>query len=167
MNAVRWRVGRLREVFWVSGKTRRDQRPAIFGAAEIRESLCVETPVCLANTIFNGACRVGAFSYFNTGGEVSDADIGRYCSIARGVVIGPGEHPLHFLTTHPVASDPSGASAGMTQERAYHAVAATAISKPAAEKPRTRIGDDVWIGANAVVLRGVEIGVGAGRRARW
>lgn len=159
--ALRWRFARLREVFWPSSEPSRVRRPAIFGDAQIHGALSVEPPVSLADTTFNGACRVGAFSYMNVGCDVSDADIGRYCSIARGAVIGPGEHPVHFLTTHPIASDPSGASAGMTTEPAYHAIAATAVSKPAPARQRTRISDDVWIGAHAVVLRGVEVGVGA------
>lgn len=159
--ALRWRLERLREVFSWPAKSSAERVPGIFGAVQSHGALIVERPVSLANTVFNGVCRVGAFSYMNVGCEVSDGDIGRYCSIARGVVIGPGEHPTHFLTTHPVASDPSGLSAGMSHEPAYHAVAATAATNAAPERGRTGIGDDVWLGANAIVLKGVRVGVGA------
>lgn len=161
LNAIRSGLDGRRLGLTVSESASSGQPPSMFVGADIRGSLAAEAPVSLANTIFDGACRIGAFSYLNVGCDVSETDIGRYCSIARGVVIGPGEHPIQFLTTHPVASDPSGVSSGMLGDPAYQAVAGTTVSKPAAPQKRTRIGDDVWIGANAVILKGVEIGTGA------
>lgn len=136
-------------------------RPAAFAHAIIGAELTIETPVALTNTAFHGACRVGSFTYINGGGEVNEADIGRYCSIARDVIIGPGAHPTHFLTTHPVASDPSGISANMLGEPAFDAIALTALTAARSMPGRTVIGDDVWIGARAIVLKGVTVGTGA------
>jgi acetyltransferase-like isoleucine patch superfamily enzyme len=136
-------------------------RPAAFAHAAIGGELTIEIPVAVSTTAFHGTCRVGAFTYINGGSEVSDADIGRYCSIAREVIIGPGAHPIDFLTTHPLASDPSGLSANMAGDKTYAAFALTALSKSHADPGRTIIGDDVWIGARAIVLRGVTVGTGA------
>jgi len=136
-------------------------RPAAFAHAVIGAELTIETPVSLTNTAFHGDCRVGAFTYINGGGEVNEADIGRYCSIARDVIIGPGAHPMDFLTTHPVASDPSGVSANMRDEPSYAAIALTALTADRKSIGRTIIGDDVWIGARAIVLKGVTVGTGA------
>ena len=49
-----------------------------------------ESPVRLGNATIVGECRVGAFTYFNYGCEVSSAKIGRYCSIGQEVLINPG-----------------------------------------------------------------------------
>jgi acetyltransferase-like isoleucine patch superfamily enzyme len=136
-------------------------RPAAFAHAVIGGTLVIETPVSLSNAAFHGDCKVGAFSYLNGGCEVNEADIGRYCSIARDVIIGPGAHPMDFLTTHPIASDPTGLSANMRNEPGYAAIALTALTAERVMPGRTIIGDDVWIGARAIVLKGVTIGVGA------
>jgi acetyltransferase-like isoleucine patch superfamily enzyme len=144
-----------------AGEFGRWSPPGAFAHAVIGGALTIETPVAVSTTAFHGTCRVGAFTYINGGSEVSDADIGRYCSIARDVIIGPGAHPIEFLTTHPVASDPSGLSSNMRDEPAYAAIALTALTAARATPGRTIIGDDVWIGARAIVLRGVSVGVGA------
>ena len=60
--------------------------------------------------------------------------IGRYCSIANLCTIGAQQHVMTGLTTYPVSD-------GDTR--------------------RTKIGNDVWIGANTVVMSGVTIGTGA------
>lgn len=139
----------------------RHDRPAPFGHAVIGGALTIETPVALSITAFHGVCTVGAFTYINGGSEVNEADIGRFCSIARDVIVGPGAHPVDFLTTHPVASDPSGLSANMHGDEAYDAIALTALTGARVFPGRTVIGDDVWIGARAIVLPGVTVGTGA------
>ncbi len=121
----------------------------------------VEEPARLSNTVFNGPCTLGAFTYFNHGAEVANADIGRYCSIGQRALIGPGEHWTDYVTTHPIGADPSGFSAGMSTSSLYRSVMMTAASGARAPRGRTSIGHDVWIGANAVVMQGVSVGVGA------
>ena len=130
-------------------------------ALDPRGAVQVEAPVRLSNTVFVGDCSVGAFTYFNHGAEVSCARVGRYCSIGQRALIGPGEHRTDYVTTHPVASDPSGISAGLAQSPLYHASVMTAARRARPPNPPTEIGHDVWIGANAVVMQGVRIGTGA------
>jgi virginiamycin A acetyltransferase len=72
--------------------------------------------------------------------------IGRYCSIARGVRILTENHPLEFKSTHGFFFNP---------ELKY------CNSRLVPPKPVT-IGNDVWIGFNALILPGVtRIGDGA------
>lgn len=66
--------------------------------------------------------------------------IGRYCSIAPGVKVGLEEHPTDLFSTSPYTYDAKSVGAGL---------------EPAS------IGNDVWLGANAVVLCGVRIGHGS------
>ena len=93
--------------------------------------------------------ELGAYSHISgPRSYVEAARIGKFCSIARQVVIGPGDHDLSAVTTHPFPFSP-----------AYGGLAR--IARNQVQKPAPVIGNDVWIGVNAVVLRGVTIADGA------
>lgn len=49
--------------------------------------VAAESP-CSMGGVFRGTCSLGAFSNLGSGCQVSDADIGRYCSVAPDVIIG-------------------------------------------------------------------------------
>lgn len=83
---------------------------------------------------------IGGYSYLGNHCSVTAAKIGRYCSIGDNVVIGPGEHNMDGISTSTEFSQ--SAFAELTR------------------KPCT-IGNDVWIGAQSLILRGVTIGDGA------
>jgi hypothetical protein len=135
--------------------------PGLLGPTHaILGELDYEAPVATSGLQLYGACRIGRFTYFNYGCEISDADFGRYCSVGQRSIVNPGEHPTEWLSTHPFAGDPSGISCGMAGEPAYAAIAGAALSAPRATR-RVTIGHDVWLGADAVVLAGVTIGDGA------
>src|SRR5580698_8270482 len=63
--------------------------------------LRVENGVHLYESTLEGLIEVGGFSYVNPRCELNDVRIGRYCSIASGVIIGPHGHPTDWLSTHP------------------------------------------------------------------
>jgi len=81
-------------------------------------------------------------------GGPSTLRVGSFCSIAEGVVIflGGGNHRHDWITTYPfsVFRESAKAIAGQMQT-----------------KGDVIIGNDVWIGASAVILSGVSIGDGA------
>lgn len=120
----------------------------------------VEPPVSFRGSFqFNTSSRVGAFTYFYSGLVVQCASIGRYCSIAGGVRIGDYEHPTDWLSTSPFQYNPERFGFADVAN-AYEALPETE------EQHEFRgdgpwIGNDVWIGARATVLRGVTIGDGA------
>lgn len=92
---------------------------------------------------------LGDFSYISGPRcYIESARIGKFCSVARQVVIGPGDHGLSTVTTHPFPLSP-----------AYGGLARLALSLP--QKAPPVIGNDVWIGMNAIIMRGVTIGDGA------
>jgi acetyltransferase-like isoleucine patch superfamily enzyme len=78
---------------------------------------------------------------------IEDAIIGKYCSIARNTVIGPSSHNYNWVTTSHVI---------VLKELGF-------ISEDVLALPTlpTIIGNDVWIGINAIILKGVNIGDGA------
>ena len=93
--------------------------------------------------------ELGDFSYISGPGTyVESARIGRFCSIARGTVIGVSGKDMRRVTTSNFPTSPD--YGGLTR---FH--------RPPPQKPTPVIGNDVWIGINAVIMRGVTIGDGA------
>lgn len=121
-----------------------------------------ESPIFLAQMRLKPNTSIGAFTYFNYGCDVHNTRIGRYCSIGQQVIIGADSHVTDFVTTHPLATDPSGISAGMSTLAPYQDSRFTHMARNRPPLPGdTLIGNDVWIGARAIVLAGVKIGDGA------
>lgn len=91
---------------------------------------------------------IGEHTYVGHGTEFrdleSDISVGRYCSIADGVLVwGGGDHHADYVSTYPFdVKFGSGAESGKTRGPVV-------------------IGSDVWIGSRAMVLSGVTIGNGA------
>lgn len=95
--------------------------------------------------------RVGSYTYFAGYNCVMNASVGRYCSIGERVMIGPGMHPSgKFVSTSPVFFS-KHAQCGVTFSDDFYF----------SEAGITSVGNDVWIGANAVILDNIKIGDGA------
>jgi acetyltransferase-like isoleucine patch superfamily enzyme len=81
--------------------------------------------------------------------DIAHARIGAFTSIANGVVIGGGRHPTEWIGMSPVFYE------GRDSVRAKFAEHRRAPPKAVI------IGNDVWIGRNAILLPGVVVGDGA------
>ena len=91
---------------------------------------------------------LGDYSYISgPNSYVEDAIIGKYCSIARNVIIGVSGHNYEWVTTSPIITSKSY---GFINEN---------VLEPQKEIPV--IGNDVWVGLNVVIMRGVVVGDGA------
>lgn len=92
---------------------------------------------------------VGLYSYggcFNAKTIRPFTTIGRYCSFAEGVCIFNANHPLEFKSTHPFFYEPL---------LGY-------VAEETIERRHITIGNDVWVGQNAIILSSVnKIGDGA------
>lgn len=96
------------------------------------------------------SCSVGSHTYIQKNTTIFNAEIGRFCSIATGVSIGPGIHKIDGISTHPafyLKNTPLKKT--FSGEDTYNA------------SRRTIIGNDVWIGEGAIILDGIQIGNGA------
>jgi acetyltransferase-like isoleucine patch superfamily enzyme len=94
-------------------------------------------------TDLSGLIVMGAHSYINPGSRLKDVAIGRYCSIAEGVVISPEQHSLAMVSTHP------------------HMISKSSKPDPNLKRKGAIIGHDVWIGTNTIIMPGIEIGNGS------
>ncbi|MHB8206957.1 CatB-related O-acetyltransferase [Mucilaginibacter sp.] len=85
-------------------------------------------------------CQIGSNNYFGINTLITKTTIGNYCSIAPNVSIGMGEHFIDTISTNTLFY-------GNVYKRLT--------------EQDCKIGNDVWIGVDAVILRGVKIGNGA------
>lgn len=93
---------------------------------------------------------MGNYSYTGPFDMIFHCKIGKFVSISYGVTIGAPEHNYHLLSTHPFIYNKGY---GLLDDSQL-------IRNDKFDKPLV-IGNDVWIGCNATVLRGVSIGDGA------
>lgn len=97
-------------------------------------------PIIGKNTFISSDSSIGDYTYVGKNCNVTKSQIGRYCSIADNVTIGPGEHNISKIAT-----------TSLFYEHPYEEL----TNGPC------EIGNDVWIGVNSVIRRGVIIGNGA------
>jgi acetyltransferase-like isoleucine patch superfamily enzyme len=105
----------------------------------------------VGGTGYIAGCEVGRFTYIEDGCRISRTRIGSFCSIAPNALIGLAEHPTEsYVSTHPIFYR-------HVPEFGYDLVSRdTRI-----ELQETVVGNDVWIGAGAIVKAGLTIGDGA------
>jgi len=95
--------------------------------------------------------RLGSYSYISSFSRINNAEIGSYCSIGPEVLIGLGMHPTSkFVSTHPSFFSTNKQSGIVYSQQSKFV-----------ETKRTLVGNDVWIGARAIILDGVTVGNGA------
>ncbi|MGD8389295.1 MAG: acetyltransferase [Desulfobacteraceae bacterium] len=95
---------------------------------------------------------LGDYSYVERDTQVIYTHIGKFCSIASGVRINPGNHPLGRAALHHFTYRSRGYCLSGSDDEAFFQ---WRRSHP------VRLGHDVWIGHGAVVLPGRKIGTGA------
>lgn len=106
------------------------------------------------NTIYNDVSlnnvNLGDFTYIAEDTKISRTSIGKFCSIGSDCKIGLGKHPAKdFVSTHPIFFSTLKQAQITFADRDYFE-----------EFENIEIGNDVWIGANVIVVDGVKIGDG-------
>lgn len=93
-------------------------------------------------------CQVGFGTYCGQNVVVGSRQtkIGKFCSIASNIIIGPGEHPLNYLSSSPFF---------YMEDLGFRKGVSEVFIKPC------EIGNDVWIGSNVFIRSGIKIGDGA------
>ena len=107
------------------------------------------------NVLYEGVIltnvTLGDFTYIASYSNLSNTDIGKFSSIGPEVRAGLGKHPTrNFVSTHPAFfSSLAQSNITFSTESVFE------------EFAKINIGNDVWIGARAIILDGVNIGDGA------
>jgi len=96
--------------------------------------------------------RYVGVSYFS---YLADTCTGNYCTFGSRISVGAFSHPTNFLTVHEVGYRNTVESYGETM------LASDSPGYLEARSVKTEIGNDVWVGDNSVILKGVKIGNGA------
>lgn len=92
---------------------------------------------------------IGRHSYIGYNSEVHNCEIGAFCSIANGFVVGGAKHPVDWVSTSPSFYKVGGGTGKHLGSLEVEPI------------KRTFIGNDVWIGARVTMMQGIRIGNGA------
>lgn len=92
---------------------------------------------------------IGDYTYLNSGVMLISGHIGRLCSIGYRCMIGPNEHPINNIITHPII-----------YSKKYKDIENKNYINFKEKKPPV-IEDNVWLGANCTVMKGITIGEGS------
>lgn len=109
----------------------------------IHPSSKVEAGSIIVNTTMD------KYSFCGYDCKILNCDIGAFCSIADGVIVGGAKHPLEWVSTSPV----------FYKGRDSVKMKFSEFERPS--EKRTIIGNDVWIGDRAIIKEGVKISDGA------
>jgi len=105
--------------------------------------LCSNINISRNSFVFNS--KIDDYSTIGRNSTIINSEIGKFCSISWNVTIGATKHDFTLLSTH---AFPYIKYFGFSEN-----------DKRIIEE--TYIGNDVWIGANAIIMPGIQIGDGA------
>ena len=118
-------------------------RSSAIKKSHIHKTSKVEAGSSIINTIMD------KHSFCGYDCEIINCRIGSFVSIANQVVIGGGEHPMHWVGMSPVFYE------------GRDSIKAKFSKHERQNLPVTTIGHDVWIGQRALLKSGISVGVGA------
>ncbi len=94
---------------------------------------------------------LGSYSFLAMRVTAMNTTVGKFCSIGQGTSICLGSHPTNtFVSSSPVFYSPYQQCGVTFSDGSYYD-----------EMGTVEIGNDVWIGANAVIMDNIKIGDGA------
>ncbi len=103
------------------------------------------------------SCYLGYGSYVGVYSRLVKVYVGRFCSIGSNVHFTSGIHPTRdFVSTHPAFySTRKQCGFTFTEHQIFSEYPVSS------DQYTTHVGNDVWIGDDAVIIEGVKIGNGA------
>lgn len=111
---------------------------------------------------FVNHCVLGKGTYIGANSNIHKVRIGRFCSIANNVQIGLGSHPTStFATTYPAFYYDTSNELAYTFHQDVRNLYEPFQFVDEQKRFTVEIGNDVWIGSNALIMSGVKIGDGA------
>lgn len=139
-----------------------DKKNIKLNNSELGENVFIANNNIITNSVIGNNIKIGSdsnlynvkygdFSYNSIRVSMMNCSIGRFCSIAGGVYIGSGKHPVNkYVSTHPIFYSPNKqCGISLTEGKSYFD-----------EMGYVTIGNDVWIGLNCIIADDVKIGNG-------
>ncbi len=123
----------------------------------------IDTDVCIDNLsiisrnvhVLSGAVinnsDISEYSYIGKNSAIQNAKIGKFCSVGVHVSIGMGKHPIEHFSTATI----------FYRKRNTLKIDLVDEDLDFKEYEPVEIGHDVWIGARAMIMDGVNVGTGA------
>lgn len=109
----------------------------------------------VGNNSYLSGTTMGYGSFVGFGNEFTNCKIGKYSSIGSNIRVVAATHPVKgFISTHPAFFSDRYWFRYVKQSKFKEHLAT-------ADGYQCKIGNDVWIGDNSLILGGVEIGDGA------
>lgn len=134
-----------------------NKKKSLLKSINVDKSISVENYVQIPKRVYirENVC-IGKCTYLSSNTIIeSNVKIGKFCSFGPNIHIAPGNHYLNFVSTHPILFNQFWRNKIGIKEKSNYVNGLKDLSK------ETIIGNDVWIGANVIVCRGVKIGNGA------
>jgi len=95
------------------------------------------------------ACKIGKYSRVNPDCKLANTIVGNFTAIGRNTSCGLGKHPLNYVSTQNIFYKKNNMNNRWVKPINMGPI------------PPITIGNDVWIGVEAMVLDGITIGDGA------
>lgn len=139
----------INEVISLSKLQKKYPNCEFYVGAKISNSVFGNYNIIFSDVLMD-SCTIGDHTYVQKKATIFNTEIGKFCSIASGVSIGPGIHKMDGISTHPVFY-----------------LKNTPLKKKFSDKDlfesskTTIVGHDVWIGERAILIDGISIGTGA------
>lgn len=107
-----------------------------------------------------GETRIGAYCSIADNVESQGLSMGRYCEVGPGALLSATGHPLTWLSVSPFQYKATAFSWHESANDVAH-IDPEFGGRESFRGSAVTIGNDVWVGAGAVILRGMTIGDGA------
>lgn len=133
----------INKIFYYAARCLSKLSPSAVYNSRIHKTSKIESGCQIVNVAMN------KHSFCGKDCKIVNAEVGSFCSIADGVVIGGARHPYEWVSTSPVFYKGRDS---IKMKYVYH-------ERPA--DSMTCIGNDVWVGERAMIKAGVSIGNGA------
>lgn len=130
----------MKILFWIKKQFSKGTFPDVY----------IQSPSYIRSNV-----EIGRYTYIMSNSNIySNVRIGRYCSIAPNVLIGATSHPVNWLSSHifQIERPTYFKGGGNIKTKRYI---------PTKAFKGTTIGNDVWLGANCIIMQGVTVGDGA------
>ena len=139
-----WMKKGIKKIKWVIAKSIKNiTHPAALNKCVIDKTADISAMSDLT------CCTIGRYSYVGYNTFAVNAEIGSFCSIANGCVIGGAAHSISHVSTSPLFN---------SDKNVFRKDFA---DFPSEKTERVVIGHDVWLGHGVFIKSGVHIATGA------